>query len=528
MKARYIIIPVVVVGALALTVWVLIKTFNQQPKYDLYEVRRGAVAKTVSVAGSVISDQKFELGFLTPGIIKEVLVKVGDRVKAGDLLVAQDVSVLQAQANQARASIAAASALLSKTKNHLRLADIAVLDRALESARVGLETAQRNLQDVYRSRDTDRNSAAAALQGAETAYQNALNAYNAQLAVIDQSTVNAQMALTNATNALNSAQMAYNQVMNRYNMGQATMAELQQAQLVLATANMAYLSARTAYDTAVQQANFQKISASGGVDSARSQLDSARAAYNSATNGLDLKINNAQNILVAAQAAYNLAQAQYQQSLAPTLGADIASSSAQVAAAVASLRIVEAQIAKASIKAPLDGLITAVNAKAHEISPLAGPAVVLETEGVFQVEAFISEVDVQKVLPGAAVKLIFDAMPGLEMTGAVVSIDPAATISLGVVNYKVKVILSSAMESTTQLKPAMTADLEILTDQRENVLFVPRKALIKSDGGYKVKVLIANTKQSIEREVQVGLLGDSEAEIISGLSEGDSVVLREL
>ncbi len=523
MKARYIVIPVIVLGAAALTTWILVNNFNKKPQYDLFAVRRGAVVKTVSVSGSVISDQKLELGFLTPGIVQEVKVKVGDQVKTGDLLVALDTSVLRAQASQARASIAVASALLSKTRDHLRAADLAVLNRSLDNAQVALDTARRNLQDAYQSRETDRNSVAVGLTAAETAYQNALNAYNAQLSVIDQSTVGAQMILNNATNALNTAQNSYNQILNLYNQGQVTFTELQQAQSALTTANTAYLSARTAYDTALRQANLQRVSAAGSLDAARSQLNSAQTAYNSATTGLDMKINAAQNALSAAEAAYNLAQAQYQQSLAPAHSADISSASAQVAAAAASLKIVEAQISKAAIKAPIDGLVTAVAAKAHEISPLAGPAITLETAGSFQVEAYVSEMDIEKVLVGDQVKLTFDSLPNVETQGTIASMDPAATILLGVVNYKVTVALPERAEG---LKPAMTADLEILTDQRDNVLFVPRKALIKSTGGYTIKIL--ETSGPKDREVQVGLIGDSEAEIIAGLSEDEQVVLRQL
>lgn len=525
MKARYIIIPVVIIAAIALSAWVLTYTLNQKPKYELFEVRRGAVAKTVSVAGSVISGQKFELGFLTPGIVKDVKVKVGDIVKADDLLVVQDVSVLEAQANQARASIASASAMLNKTKNALRPTDINVLNQSLNNARVALTTARNNLQEAYRSQSFDRTNAEVALRAAESAYQNASQGYQAQINVIDQGLIGAQQTFGNATNALSNAQSAYSQMLNLYNAGQTTFAQLQQAQLTLSAANSTYMLARTAYDTAVQQANLQKISARSSLDAAEAQLNSARAAYNSAGNGVDLKISSAQNAVNAAEAAYNLAYAQYQQALAPAHGADISSASAQVAAAVASLRIVEAQIAKATIKAPIDGVITAVNAKSHEISPLSSPAIVIETGSAFQAEAFVSEMDVQKVLPGAKVKISLDALPGLEVEGVVATVDPSATIMLGVVNYKIKIALPVEVAG---LKSAMTADLEILTDKRENVLFVPRKAVTKTDAEYTVKILADNAKDFTERVVEVGLVGDSETEIISGLTEGDKIVLREL
>ncbi|MFH0912523.1 MAG: efflux RND transporter periplasmic adaptor subunit [Patescibacteria group bacterium] len=523
MKARYIIIPVAVVGAIVLTIWLLGRALNKTPQYELYEVRKGSVAKTVSVSGSVISDQKFELGFLSPGIVQTVNAKVGDIVKQGDLLVALDTSILREQANQARASIAASSAMLSKSRNALRPQDVTVLNRSLDSARVALNTAQKNLQDAYRTRDLDINNSVASLATAETAYQNAINTYNARQAVIDQSTVSAQVALNNASNALSIAQSSYSQVLNLYNYGQATMFDLQQAQLALNTANSGYLTARSTYDNVIQQANLEKVSASASVNSARAQLDSARAMYNFSLSGIDTKINSAQNALSAAQATYNLATAQYQQSLAPAHFADVASASAQVASASASLRAVQAQIDKAYIKAPIDGIITAVNATEHEISPMSAPAIVLETVGAYQIEAYISEVDIEKITPGAEARITLDALLNVEAHGNVAQIDPAATIVLGVVNYKINVAITDQID---QLKSAMTADLEILTEQRDDVLFVPRKAVTRSEGKYSIKVLVNDKVE--EQEVQVGLVGDNELEILTGLIEGDRIVLKEL
>jgi len=175
------------------------------------------------------------------------------------------------------------------------------------------------------------------------------------------------------------------------------------------------------------------------------------------------------------------------------------------------LRVVQAQIAKASIKAPVDGIVTTINAKAHEISPMSGPAVVLETDNDFQIEAYVSEIDVERVLPGAQVKLTFDGLPEVAAQGVIATVDPAATIVLGVVNYKVTVALTAPVVG---IKPAMTADLEVLTDAKEDVLFVPRKAVTKTATGYMVKVLGVSAKTPEIREVQVGLIGDSETEIL--------------
>src|SRR4030042_1072886 len=129
MRARYIVIPVVILVPLAATSFWVYRTTHRQPEYELFEVHRGSVTRSVAISGSVVSRERLELGFLSPGIVKSVAVGVGDQVKAGDLLVVLDTVVLQNQAAQARANAAAAQPMLRKAQDGLRSVDRGVLDR---------------------------------------------------------------------------------------------------------------------------------------------------------------------------------------------------------------------------------------------------------------------------------------------------------------------------------------------------------------------------------------------------------------
>lgn len=473
MKARFWIIGLVVLVVVLTIVFGVWKPFAKRPQYDLYEVSRGEVATTISVSGSVVSGQSLELGFLSPGIVRTVAVKVGSEVKKGDLLVALNTDVLSRQAAQARASIQAAQAMMAKAQNQLRPVDVNVFNLSLDNARIALENAQRS-------------------------YQNALNAYSAGQGLISQSAEVARVALNNAQSAFYNAQSNYNRILSAYNSGRATLAEVQQASSALAGASAAYNSAQAQYQTALRQSDAERVNAGA-------QLDNARAALNSA------------------EAAYRLAEAQRSQLLAPASSADTQSASAQVAASVASLQIVQAQIAQAALRAPIDGKVVTVNAEVAELSPSGRPAVVLETTDEFKIEANISETEIGMVRIGQAVKVIIDALLNMSAEGTVAAIDPAANIIMGVVNYKATIVLNQPIAG---LRSSMTADLEILTDSRSNVLMVPRRVLTKADGVYQVKVLEDN--RVVERTVEVGLIGDSEAEIVSGLTEGEKIIVKEL
>jgi len=522
MKARFWTIGLAILVVASVVVFWVWKPFAKRPTYELYQAKRGEVATTVSVSGSVVNGESLDLGFLSPGVVKTVAVKVGSSVRKGDLLVALNTDVLGRQAAQARASVAAAQAILSKAQDHLRPADINVLDRSLDSARITLDSARSQFQDACRARDLDLNSARVARDNAERAYQNALSAYSAGQGVISQSVEIARVSLMNAQTAFTNAQNSYNQVLMAYSSGHASLTELQQASSALYSASAAYTTAQAQYQAALRQSDAGNATARSQLDGARAALNSAQAAYDSASSGVNMKITSAQNAVNAAEANYRLAEAQRLQSLAPALPADVQSASAQVAASAASLQAIQAQIAQSILKAPLDGKVVEVNAKPAELSKIGQPAVVLETTSEFKVEVNISETELSKVRVGQSAKMTFDALPNVTATGMVAAIDPAATIVMGVVNYKATITLEQPVAG---LLSAMTADMEILTDSRVDVLVVPRRALVKVNESYQVKVL--QDEKVVEKTVEVGLLGDTDAEIISGLSEGEQVILKQ-
>jgi len=471
MKARFRIILVIILVVIPTVVFGAWKQFAKAPIYELYSVKKAEVESTVSVAGSVVNGQSLELGFLSTGIIKTVAVKAGSEVKKGDLLVSLNPDILNRQAAQASASIRSAQAMLSKSQNQLRSVDVNVFNLGLDSARIALENAQRS-------------------------YQNALNVYNSGQGLINQSAEVARVTLNNTQSSFYNAQSNYNRVLSDYNNKRASLAEVQQASSALTSASAAYDMAQAQYQTAIRQSDSERVGA-------RAQLDNARA------------------VLLSSESAYRLAEAQRSQSLAPASSADIASASASVAAASASLQIVQAQIAQATIKAPIDGRVVAVNAKPAELSKMGQPAIVLETAGDFKIEANISEVELSKVRVGQVVKIMFDALPNMSVTGRVASIDPAANIVMGVVNYKTTIVLE---QPVADLFSSLTADLEIVTDSRMDVLTVPRRALIKTDSGYRIRVL--QDKRVIEKSIKIGLLGDTDAEVVSGLTENEQVILK--
>lgn len=105
--------------------------------------------------------------------------------------------------------------------------------------------------------------------------------------------------------------------------------------------------------------------------------------------------------------------------------------------------------------------------------------------------------------------------------GRVVSIDPAEKIIEGVVYYEVTIDFEGKLPEG--IKPGMTADIEITSASKENILVIPEEAIKKEDGKNFVKVY-KNGKIE-KREIKVGLKGDGKVEVVSGLKEGEKIIL---
>lgn len=183
------------------------------------------------------------------------------------------------------------------------------------------------------------------------------------------------------------------------------------------------------------------------------------------------------------------------------------------------------QIKKTTLYAPIGGTIIKKYVDEGELATITSPVVTVMGDGGFEIKAEIPESDIAKVKIGQKAEVAFDAFSSDEIFEAEVSfIEPAATLIQDVVYYETKFNIVNE----ERIRPGMSADIDIATAEKKNVLAVPGQA-VKSKGGQKyVEVLITNEndkKETKNVDVKTGLRGDDGmVEIVSGLSEGDEVV----
>jgi macrolide-specific efflux system membrane fusion protein len=137
-----------------------------------------------------------------------------------------------------------------------------------------------------------------------------------------------------------------------------------------------------------------------------------------------------------------------------------------------------------------------------------------------QVAAGFAETDAIKIKAGQAAIVTVDALPSEELAAHVLSIAGTATSSSSVVTYNAIFALD---RNEPKLKPGMTANVEVVVGEADNVLHVPTAAVRGSGSNATVTVLQNGTQRSVP--VVVGLQGDSSTAILSGLKSGQTVVL---
>jgi len=169
---------------------------------------------------------------------------------------------------------------------------------------------------------------------------------------------------------------------------------------------------------------------------------------------------------------------------------------------------------------PINGTVTSISIKRGQVVSASQTAVSLLSSEPFQIKANIYEQDIVKVKIGNEVKIELVPFPRQIFKGKVLSIDPAETIIDNVVYYQVTIDFPNQPEG---IKSGMTADITIVTNKKENVLRVPKNAVQSIDGKDTVQVVKDGKIQN--QQIITGLEGSDYYEVLSGLEEGDTIVV---
>ena len=196
----------------------------------------------------------------------------------------------------------------------------------------------------------------------------------------------------------------------------------------------------------------------------------------------------------------------------------------QVESAKAAVKESLANLAYATLTAPISGVIASVSTQEGETvtAGLNAPVFVTIIDLTrLQVDAFVDEVDIGKVQLGQKAVFTVDSFPAREFEGKVVAVYPKAVIQENVVNYDTVIDITSPYDGL--LRPDMTTSVTILLEARQGVLAVPAEAVKRERG--KTLVYVPANGRAEPREVKTGWKDGPWIEIAGGLKEGETVLL---
>ena len=481
----------------------------ETPQVQTAVARQGDLTVFASAVGSVVPATEFGIGFDESGTLIEVLVSVGEKVREGQVLARLDTG---------------------KSEEEIAL--------SVSQAKLSVLNAQKELDDIYASAEMD---AALALQAVEAAEQALDDMQNTELRQAE-----ALQAIAEAEKAVSDAERVYNSV--RATASQATIdaakAELVLAESVLKDARDKFNDYADKPDTNLTKANLQLK-----LNSAQAAYDSALSYYNAVTGtGSDLDRDTSEADLLAAQAQLSDNQRAWDRIKdGPTPG-ELAVAKAELAAAQAewevlqsgpdpdAIALAEATLANAKadlavaqedqeiieLLAPMNGTIMAIDASVGEKIG-TGSIIIIADLSQPVLEVYMDETDLDKVGVGYEIDVTFDAFPDSVFIGHVLEVDPSLQ---NVSNSQVIRVLAQ-LDADSFAKPqnllvGMNASIDVIGGRTQGAVLVPVEALREiSPGEYAVFVMDGDKPKL--REVTVGLMDFTSAEITSGLEPGEIV-----
>ncbi len=328
-----------------------------------------------------------------------------------------------------------------------------------------------------------------------------------------QGLAQAQQALANARDALDAAQRRVN-----YLGSPATDEKIDQAYANLILAEQQLENAQDDFENYANrpQDDYLRASAQSRLSQAQASYDAAERTYNALVSPAgDIELSIAQADLAVAQAQLEQAQEDLDEIVdGPTQDA--------IAAAESRVTAAEATLAQAWIEAPFNGVVTDAYPTGGDLVSTGTLAFQVDDLDNLLVDIEVSEVDVNRLAAGQTAYLVFDAVPDKEYQGEVVAVALAGTVQQGAVNFRVTVQLTDADD---QVRPGMTAAVNIVVTELQDVLLVPNRAVRVRDGQRVVYILQNGQQQPVV--IQLGASSDSYSEVLSGdLQAGDSIILN--
>jgi HlyD family secretion protein len=561
---------------------------------QMAKVERGTVRKTVTADGTLRALTTVSVKSDAGGKVILLAVKVGDRVRKGDLIAKIDptdtqtaytqalagMQSTQAQLSQAqaqaqaqpvltRSSIGQAQAAYDAAAMDLRRLQTATQPRDRADARASLDRARAALrasqEDLARlttaTQPVSRVQARSNLDQAEAALrQGRENLTRMKQGLHPQAVAEAREGLNRAKSALSVAEkeLKRSQALNErgyvsqssldavecqcetaratYAEAQARVknlvdnqaSELRGAEAQVEQAQAAYVAAKRKWDAVDDDQTPERNAADARLQQAQADLTTAERRWSTIDQDQSAELETSRARLGQARSALDNARAGSVQDR--VRAEEVVNQRGQLTKVSAQVAQTKTSLNYTTIVAPRDGVILQKNVEEGTIVN-SGRSGIAEGVGIVElgdlstmyVDVQVDETDLADISVGQKVELAVDSVQNKTLSGSVTRVDPQATTTSSVTTVKVEI---EVLDHDKRLLPGLSATCSFMAGEKKDVLTLPVRAVRQKDG--RSYAMIPGEPAPRTVLVEVGLEGDDVVEILSGLNDGDQVIIPQL
>ena len=513
-QQRKVLIPIMVLlllAAAAGTILTLIRSSTPTVTYQYQSVIQNDFSLTAEATGPIQS-AVYNLVFSGSGKIAQIDVKVGQTVKANQLLAKLDETSLQDAVDAAQAGVLSAQTAVTDAQNNLAQTEA--------QSKTSIQSAQTTISDAQSSYNSTLAQSAASIIAAQTTLKNDMAALNTTKTLAQESIAAAQTTLKNDQISLSKTEKTAQ--------AQLKLALTQEQQAIAAcnakptpsptstpapksTSNTAASSvskcvklAKQQYNLTVAQINATVAAAKANVANDQQQLTSTRAQANASIQAAQNQVTSDQQALASTQAQANsnntnsqnaitsdmkqlqLAQASANASATSGQG-QVNSAQDQLQTALVQLQTAQHNLNNNILRAPHAGIVTAINgtiggtpgvpANSTSTSSSGNTFIQISDTSSLQVLASVNESDTTFLKVGDPVQFTVSAYSNRVFSGTVGVISPSGTTVSNVVTYPVTINVTMSNLQGAVLLPGMTASVTIVVVQRPNAVLIPVNAV---------------------------------------------------
>lgn len=488
-------------------------------------VQQRDLTESIDVTGTLQPASEVSVGPRLAGKVLWVVGKSGTRVTRGQVVIRMDETDVQIQLRSAQAAARAARARLAQAKAAVTQQQTAT-DTGIQNALAAVSVAEAHLKQAKTTRNALADSTAAQIRQATQA----LSAARSRYTTLQNGSRTQERMI--AENNKRLAEATFNNDKNTYERLKMLYAKGAVSKAALDAADTKLQISQAQFDSAQQQLSLvNEGPRQEDLDAAKAAVEQSQAALDAATTGLeqvkvaDDNVGIAESGVKQAKAALAMAKANINMNI--MRDTDVLSAQAGVSQADEMVASARQAISNTQITSPVDGV---VDAQLVENGQAVGANVTvlrISTNKALNFEAQVSELSATRLRIGQPVILSIDAMQGdranvykkqqsSAVMGFVEGVVPV--VDARTRNFTVRVVVAN----NTALFPGMFARGHIQVATHPAALIVPKEAVLESDTGQFIFVVVNNVAKKIP--VSLGASDSTVVQVLSGVNLGDQVV----